>query len=65
MKNRHYDQIHYIGNKAIVFAGAGAGIGVLVGSTTVALIGIPVGLAVGIGFGIWEERQKDNSEETI
>lgn len=57
MKNAHYDRIHHIGNKAIVFAGGGAGIGVLLGSVSISLIGIPIGLAVGIALGIWEERQ--------
>ena len=62
MKERHYDRVHHIGNKAIVFAGGGAGVGVLIGSTTISLIGIPIGLAVGIGLGIWEERQSENNE---
>ena len=64
MKNAHYNRVHYIGNKAIVFAGGGAGIGVLLGSVPISLMGIPIGLAVGIALGIWEERQRDNSDQS-
>lgn len=62
MSNKR-DRFHYIGNTAVIFAGGGAGLGMLFDSATVGLIGIPIGLVVGIFVGIHEERRKEREEQ--